>query len=145
MFAFALTTAFALAVTKFPSKCNRIIPPIVEKEDEEEYDDEPDDEDEHRIVEDYAAENVDYSNPNMPYGFTQIVPYETYVKGLLKRGFNQEEFVEYFLYKATYKNTKDMSSFKTDIYGFLFEIAMEEYARRHREYLLSQKMEAVKL
>jgi hypothetical protein len=84
-----------------------------------------------------TTKDFDYSNPSMPYGFTQMLGLNHYVEELHKRGVSFEDFVLYFLYNATYKNIKDMSSFESDIEGTLFDIAKEEYARRHARYLLS--------
>ena len=136
--------AVAVVVTEYPSECTPGIKneyPYVEGHDDEEEDDDDEDEEEPLFI----PPIIDYSNPKMPYGFTQMISRKHYVKGLRKRRVSFEDFTLYFLYKGTYKNTKDMASFECDIEGMLFDIATEEYAKRHAKYLLSQKKEEKKL
>lgn len=134
--------AVAVAVTEYPSECNSVInneDPYVEGHDDEE----DEEEDDTFIL--FTPPLIDYSAPSMPYGFTQMLGVKHYLKGLRKRGVRYVDFVRYFLYKGTYKNTKDMASFECDIGGIAFDIAMEEYAKRHAKYLLSQEKEEEKL
>ena len=77
---------------------------------------------------------ITYHETTMCYGFSQVVPLKVYVDGIIERGVTIEDFVKYWLYKETYKNTEDMSLFDGDISNMVFEIAEEEYAKQYEAY-----------